>query len=139
MTMGTRAPGTQKTFSMPCLRNTSANISTPCNPSHEVKMQISTSLVLVPKSLMVDLCMKVAEMMDDKRGGGGERTRRQNESVSQFWVGNAAAFSYHGMDHPEEADELNWPSYPNGSTLISCPGHSVSTISSILLMSRVLR
>src|SRR5690554_5575737 len=55
LTIGTLAPGTQNTFSMPCLRNISANISTPCSPSHDVQMQISTSLVLVPRSLTVEL------------------------------------------------------------------------------------
>lgn len=86
--MGTRAPGTQKTFSMPCLRNTSANISTPCNPSHEVKMQISTSLVLVPKSLMVDLCM------ENEAGVGREDT--ETKRVSQSVLGKKRCVSWHG-------------------------------------------
>lgn len=138
--MGTLAPGTQKTFSMPCLRNTSANISTPCNPSQDVKMQISTSLVLVPKSLMVDLYIEVAEMMDDKtRRRGREDT--ETKRVSQSVLGREMQQRFRIMAWLilRKADEMKWSSYPNGSTLISCPGHSVSTISSILLMSRVLR
>lgn len=95
---------------------------------------------------MVDLCMEVAEMMDDKRDREGENegTRRQYKSVSLSVSSEAGKCSgvFRIKAHaivPTKVGELKWSSYPNGSTLISCPGHSVSTISSILLMSRVLR
>ena len=58
-------------------------------------MQMSTSLVLVPKSLMVDLCYAMAMIMGNETNGGDTETKRVSQSVNQFWVGNAA-FRYHG-------------------------------------------
>ena len=73
-TIGTFAPGTQKTLSMPCFRNTSASISTPCSPNHEVNIQMSTSLVFVPRSLTVEL-----EIERRNRKGEIERRNRKGE------------------------------------------------------------